>query len=68
MLTCSRSALSPDPLSSPPMAPFYSLSPALLSLLILRRGSYLLFVLSYHIFIFSTPLISSHPRSHHIPS
>ena len=31
MLTCSRSALSPDPLSSPPMAPFYSLSPALLS-------------------------------------
>ena len=32
MLTRSRSALSPDPLSSPPMtAPFYSLSPALLS-------------------------------------
>ena len=31
MLTGSRSALSPDPLFSPPMAPFYSLSPALLS-------------------------------------
>ena len=31
MLTRSRSALSPDPLSSAPMAPFYSLSPALLS-------------------------------------
>ena len=31
MLTRSRSALSPDPLSSPPMASFYSLSPALLS-------------------------------------
>jgi len=31
MLTRSLSALSLDPLSSPPMAPFYSLSPALLS-------------------------------------
>ena len=31
MLTLSRSALSPDPLSSPPMTSFYSLSPALLS-------------------------------------